>query len=149
MTIKLKHIGLHFVVVALLTTITVYGYINSLLLYLKGAYYNNYQLEEGLFIGALYLIIYLLLTTLFFTTIIKNNWLKIGVALGYAWVVYSMISSIAFSMLADLSGGGTFTPSEVISTFVLGYKKTVVLITMATIIYYLFLRLLPINRKNT
>ncbi len=143
---KLKYIVTHSVVNVLLTSIAVYGYVNSLLLYLKGEYYNTYQLEEGIFIGTLYLIIYLFISTIFLKSIINNKWLKIGATLLYAYALYEMFSNIAFSMLADLSGGGTFTPSEVISTFVLGYKETVVLIGMATIVYYLFLRLLPLNK---
>jgi len=107
-------------------------------------YYNKYEYRDGLFVSAIELLIYLGLSTFFLQKIIQKKWRILVSTFLYLVVLLASFFNIAFSLRAEF--GATWTNMELLFELVLFYKKTLPLLSVTAIIYYILLRFL--RNKN-
>ncbi len=101
-------------------------------------YYNKYDLQNGLLVASIYLLIFLTITVAFLKKIIQKNWLLILVVLFYAILLQEMFVAIVSNNLQS-EFGATWTLTEIRNELVLGYKHTKSIGIVATILYLLVL----------
>jgi len=126
-----------------ISCISVYLYTVSLIDDL--GYYNKYEYRDGLFVSAIELLIYLGLSTFFLQKMVQNKWRILLATFLYFVVLQELFFNLGFSLRSGF--GATWTNTEVRFELVLYYKKTLVLLSVSVIIYYLLLRFL--KNKNT
>ena len=122
----------------LIACIVMYLYSISIVSYLD--YYNKYDLQDGIFVSAIELIVYIGLSTLFLKKILQKKGLILLSTFLYLVVLQELFFNIAFSVRAEF--GATWTTMEVLLELVLYYKKTVILLSVSTIVYYVLLKVL-------
>jgi len=133
---------IYILITLLIASITISLYATSLVDDLE--YYNKYELQDGLFTSAIELFIYLGLSTFFLQKIIQKKWRILLSTFLYLVVLQELFFNLAFSLRAEF--GATWTTIGVRLALVLYYKKTIVLLSISSIIYYFLLRFL---RKKT
>jgi len=121
-----------------LACIAMYLYTTSLIDDLE--YYNKYDLQDGIFVSTIELIIYIGFSTLFLKKILLKNWKILLSTFLYLIVLQGLLFNLAFSVRAEF--GTTWTTMEVLLELVLNYKKTILLLSVSTIVYYILLKIL-------
>ncbi len=131
--------NLTYITITLLTyCIAVYLYAGFLVNHL--GFYNKYAYQNSLFTSTIEFLIFLGLSTFFLQKIIQKKWrILVGTFL-YLIVLLVSFFNIAFSLRAEF--GATWTNMELLFELVLFYKKTLPLLSVTAIIYYILLKFL-------
>ena len=135
---SISHRIIYVITTLIISCIAMYLYIISVVSSLD--YYNKYDLQDGIFISAIELIVYIGLSTLFLKKILQKKGLILLSTFLYLAVLQELFFNIAFSVRAEF--GATWTTMEVLLELVLYYKQTVVLLSVSTIVYYVLLKFL-------
>ncbi len=128
----------------LISSIALYLYTISILNSLD--YYNKYDLQSGLLVASIYLLLFLTITSIFFKKTIQKNWLLILVVLCYTILLQEMFVALVSNNLQS-EFGATWTLTEIRSELAINYKQTKLILIIATITY--FLLLIFIKNKST
>ncbi len=110
-------------------------------------YYNKYDLQNGLLVASIYLLIFLTITVAFLKKIIQKNWLLILVVLCYAILLQEMFVAIVSNNLQS-EFGTTWTLTEIRSELVRNYKQTKLILIISTISYFILLGRIKNKSKN-